>query len=76
MSAEQPSPIVPIELSGRWIAWDFDETKVIASGSSYAEVKRSAIATGERRPVLVKAPQAPRVSLVVTDEMELSPLFG
>ena len=58
MSTVQHSPIVPIELSGQWIAWDFDETKVIASGTSYAEVKRTALATGEPRPVLVKAPQA------------------
>ena len=58
MTTTESSPIVPIELSGRWIAWDFDETKILASGTSYAEVKRSALATGEPRPVLVKAPQA------------------
>jgi hypothetical protein len=43
---------------GKWIAWDFDETKIIASGPSYAETKKAAQAQGEERPVLVKAPQA------------------
>ena len=51
-------PVVPIEHSGKWIAWDFDETKIIAAGDSYAETKKSAEALGELRPVLVKAPPA------------------
>ncbi len=57
METLQP-PTVPLEYCGKWIAWDFDETKIIASGLSYAETKRAAQATGEDRPVLVKAPQA------------------
>ncbi len=57
MDTLQP-PAVPIEYCGKWIAWDFEETKIIASGRSYAETKEAAQATGENRPVLVKAPQA------------------
>jgi hypothetical protein len=49
---------VPIEFSGQWIAWNFEETKILASGATYAEAKKSAELTGEDRPVLVKAPQA------------------
>lgn len=58
MSTDQSPPIVPIEYAGKWIAWDFDETKIIASGRSYEETKKAAEATGEDRPVLVKAPDA------------------
>ena len=57
MDTHQP-PTVSIEYCGKWIAWDFDETKIIASGPSYAETKKAAQARGEERPVLVKAPQA------------------
>ena len=58
MTFMQPPPTVPIEHCGKWIAWDFDETKIIATGQSYEETKKAAQATGEQRPVLVKAPQA------------------
>jgi hypothetical protein len=58
MSTAEGNPIIPIEFSGLWIAWNFDETKILASGSSYSKAKRSALATGEPRPVLVKAPPA------------------
>jgi hypothetical protein len=49
-------PIVPIEYAGKWIAWDFNETRIIASGRSYEETLRAAKATGEPRPILAKAP--------------------
>jgi hypothetical protein len=49
---------VPIELSGRWIAWDFAETRIVAVGATYVEAKKAADAAGEGRPVLVKAPLA------------------
>ncbi len=57
MDTHRP-PAVSIEYCGKWIAWDFDETKIVASGHSYAETKKAAQAAGEDRPVLVKAPQA------------------
>ena len=56
-SAHEPLE-VPLEYCGKWIAWDFEETKIIASGDSYAEAKQAAEEFGEKRPVLAKAPQA------------------
>jgi hypothetical protein len=47
-----------MEYAGKWIAWNFEETKIIASGISYGETKQAAQAAGEERPVLVKAPDA------------------
>ena len=58
MSAIQSPPIVPIEFAGKWIAWDFDETRIIACGRSYQETKNAALATGENRPILEKVPDA------------------
>ena len=54
----QSPPIVPKEYAGKWIAWDFHETRIIASGRTYAETKKAAEATGEERPVLEKVPDA------------------
>ena len=51
-------PIVPIEYAGNWIAWDFNETKIVASGRSYEETLKAAKATGETPPVLEKVPGA------------------
>jgi hypothetical protein len=58
MSTSKLPPIVPIEYAGKWIAWDFAETKIIASGRSYEETLKAAEATGEKRPILAKAPDA------------------
>ena len=58
MSLPKTPPIVPIEYAGKWIAWDFERTKIIASGRSYAETVRAAQASGETRPILEKTPDA------------------
>ena len=58
MSAVRMPPIVPIEFAGKWIAWDFHETKIIASGQSYSETKKAAYAAGDDRPILEKVPDA------------------
>lgn len=50
--------VVPFEHCGKWIAWDFAEMRIIATGETYSETKQAAEQTGEPRPVLVKAPQA------------------
>ena len=52
------SPIVPIEFAGKWVAWNADETKIIASGDSYDEAFDAAHAAGECDPVLAKVPRA------------------
>lgn len=58
MSKSPSSEEVPLEYAGKWLAWDFDETKILAAADSYSEAKRLAEALGELRPVLVKAPDA------------------
>lgn len=58
MSDSIPPESVPIEYAGKWLAWDFDETKILAAANSYSEAKQLAEAMGELRPVLVKAPDA------------------
>ncbi len=58
MSPLSRPPIVPIEFAGKWIAWDFDERHIIASGRSYREVRTAAEQTGECRPVLEKVSDA------------------
>jgi hypothetical protein len=58
MSALPTPPIVPMEFAGKWIAWDFSLSRIIASGHSYEETIQQALATGEKRPVLEKAPDA------------------
>ena len=50
--------IVPKKYSGKWIAWDFNLTKIIASGTTFVEAKHAAQAVGETRPVLAKVPRA------------------
>ena len=58
--AAQPrgARIVPKEYSGKWIAWDFNLTRIVASGTTFAEAKQAAQAAGETRPILAKVPRA------------------
>jgi hypothetical protein len=58
MTVPKTPPIVPIEYAGKWIAWDFEQTKIVASGRTYAETIEAAQATGEKRPILEKTPDA------------------
>jgi hypothetical protein len=51
-------PRVPKEYAGKWIAWDFQRTRIVASGSTFAEATRAAEAAGEFNPILAKAPRA------------------
>jgi len=52
------SPVVPKEYAGKWIAWDRKERTIIASGRTFAEVKRAAEQAGEAKPLLEKVPRA------------------
>jgi hypothetical protein len=52
-----PSP-VPKRFAGRWIAWDQQHTRIIASGATFSEARRRAIESGERQPLLAKVPNA------------------
>jgi hypothetical protein len=51
-------PIVPIKYAGQWIAWNGQQTRIIASGSTWQEARQAAIAAGEPDPVLDKVPRA------------------
>ena len=56
--AQQLVPSVPKEYAGKWIAWNWQRTQIIASGVTRQEVRRSALATGEPRPILDKVPDS------------------
>ena len=57
-SAQLPSPSVPAEYCGRWIAWNHDRTRIVASGTTLTEARAAARQAGETRPFLTKAPEA------------------
>ena len=51
-------PTVPKRYAGLWVAWDQRQTKIVASGRTFAEARKRAVAAGEPDPVLAKAPKA------------------
>lgn len=51
-------PVVPIAYSGKWIAWDFRRTRILASGHTAKETREAAIQAGEPKPILSKVPRA------------------
>jgi uncharacterized protein DUF5678 len=58
MSETFSMPRVPKEYAGKWIAWDAQRTRIVASGATFSEVQRAAEATGESNPIFAKAPRA------------------
>ncbi len=55
---EAETPPVPIEYAGKWIAWNQQETRIVASGHTFQEAAEAAAAAGEKFPVFAKAPKA------------------
>ncbi len=55
MPANQPT--VPREYAGKWIAWDQDRTKIVASGETPSEVVDLANHRGCLKPLLEKVPR-------------------
>jgi len=51
-------PTVPIEYAGKWIAWDHEMTRIVASGTTPKEVREAAVRSGESNPILGKSPPA------------------
>jgi Family of unknown function (DUF5678) len=49
---------VPREYAGLWIAWDYEGTRIVASGRTIDEAAQAAAAAGETRPVFAKVPKA------------------
>lgn len=54
----QRPPAVPIEYAGRWIAWNRQRTKIVATGATLPEARQAAQAAGETAAVFAKAPRA------------------
>ncbi len=50
--------LVPRIYAGQWIAWDRRQTRIVASGRTFAEAEERAGAAGESDPVMAKAPKA------------------
>ena len=63
MNSERQPIRVPREYAGRWIAWNHERTKIVASGRSYQEARNAANALGEPQAYMTKAPD-PRARFV------------
>jgi hypothetical protein len=51
-------PVVPHEYGGRWIAWDYAGTRILAVADELAAAERAARQAGEDRPRLEKVPRS------------------
>ncbi len=51
-------PIVPKEFGGKWIAWNRDNTRIIASADDLEAVACAAKEAGEEHPSFEKVPPA------------------
>ncbi len=58
--------VAPVEYAGQWVAWNNDETDIIAHGTDVAKVRAAAIAAGRPDALLeiVHRPDRMRVGLV------------
>jgi len=54
---KQP-PRVPSQYCGQWIAWNHEQSRIVASGPTLQSALEAAIALGELQPLLTKAPEA------------------
>lgn len=61
---QQPErPAVPIELGGKWIAWNFDGSRIVAHGDTLDECEKAAAKVGEKNPRFEKTPR-PNVRII------------
>lgn len=51
-------PRVPSHYCGQWIAWNREQTQIVASGPTLPSARAAAITAGESQPILTKAPDA------------------
>jgi hypothetical protein len=56
-------PLVPKEYGGKWIAWDYEGTRIVASGTTLKEAREAARDAGCRNPRFEKVPR-PNVRIV------------
>jgi hypothetical protein len=57
---QQEPETVGAEYGGKWIAWDDDGLKIVASGESLEEVRERALTGGVRLPALEFVPPSDR----------------
>ena len=57
LTKRQLRPPAPAEFAGKWVAWDREETRIIASGTYLQEVRAKARAQGETDPLFEKVPR-------------------
>jgi hypothetical protein len=57
-------PPVPAEYAGQWLAWNNDESEIVAHGTNMTEVWNQAIQRGCANPVLQKIPRGPFIGAV------------
>jgi hypothetical protein len=55
----EPETVGP-QYSGKWIAWDDDAAKIVASGETLEEARQRAVAAGIEQPGLEFVPPADR----------------
>jgi hypothetical protein len=51
-------PVVPMQYSGLWVAWNEAQTEIVGSGRTLAQARAAARSRGEMRPLLAKVPSA------------------
>ena len=51
-------PIVPKQYGGKWIAWDYAGTRIVASGDTLAAAKQAAQIAGDVSPRFEKVPRS------------------
>jgi len=56
-ASQQPEPeTVGEQYGGKWIAWDAENIRIVASGANADEAKQNALATGVSEPTLEFVP--------------------
>jgi len=50
-------PVVPKKYAGQWIAWNHQQTRIIAAGKTFAAAQQAAVNKGETNPLLDKVPR-------------------
>ncbi len=53
--SEERQPITK-EYSGKWIAWNEQRTRIVASGETFLDAQRAAQDAGVKQPALQKVP--------------------
>ncbi len=51
-------PAAPIEFAGQWVAWNKQQTRIVAHGFKIAEVHEAALAARHPKAIFQKVPEA------------------